>query len=388
MNVQDVIARHNDYQITMRRYFHEHPELSTKEFNTCKRIREELDKMGIPWVVCGGETGTLAKIKGAKPGKTILIRGDIDALEVDEQTGAPYASKTPGVMHACGHDCHISMLLTAGRILMEHKDELCGTVKLAFQPAEELCLGAINMVKDGALDGVDGCFAIHVWSDIEHGRVYCNGGPAMASSDQFKIDVLGKGGHGSAPHLCVDANIVSSAISLNLQTIVSREVPPLSPAVVTIGTVSVGNRWNCIPETAHLEGTSRAFTPEIRDMFPTSIARIVEETAKTFRATAKTEYIKLVGPTVNDEGMASIVQGAARKVIGPDAPYTMPPVTGGEDFAYFMEKVPGAVALLGVRNEACDAVWPQHSNRYCVDEDMLIRGAMLYAQTAMDHNAQ
>ncbi len=387
MDIHKVAEKYGEYQVNMRRYFHQNPELSWKEYNTSKVVKEELDKIGVPWRSCGGETGVLATIQGRKPGKTILIRGDMDALEVEEKTGLPYASQHNGVMHACGHDCHISMMLTAAHILQDMRDDLCGTVKLAFQPAEEMVEGAVAMIKEGALDGVDGCFAIHVWSDIESGRVFCAAGPEMASSDHFIIDVLGKGGHGSAPHQCVDAAVASSAIISNLQTIVSRELPPLSPAVVTVGTVEIGNRWNCIPETAHIEGTCRAFTRDIRDSFAERIERIASTTASAFRASAKSEYIKLVGPTVNDAGMAAIVQNASRKVVSPDAPISMPPVTGGEDFAYFIERVPGAVALLGVRSEACGSTWPQHSNRYCVDESMLIRGAMLYAQVAMDFNA-
>ena len=388
MNIYNVAAKYKEYQIEMRRYFHANPELSWKEFNTSNVIKQELDKMGIPWRKCGGETGVLATIKGNRPGKTFLIRGDMDALEVEEKTGLAFASKIKGVMHACGHDCHISMMLTAAQILSDMQNELCGTVKLAFQPAEEVVEGALAMIKEGALDGVDGCFAIHVWSDIESGRVFCNGGSAMASSDHFIIDVLGKGGHGSAPHQCIDVAIASSAIITNLQTIVSREISPLSPAVVTVGTVEIGNRWNCIPEKAHIEGTTRAFTKDIRQSFPARLSRIAEETARAFRAEAKSEYVYLTGPTVNDNDMAEFVQEAARKVISNDAPITIPPVTGGEDFAYFIDQVPGAVALLGVRNEKVGSIWPQHSNKYCVDEEMLIRGAMLYAQVAMDFNAQ
>ena len=199
MNVQEVAAQYGEYLIEKRRYFHQHPEVSTKEYHTSKAIKEALDEIGVSWRPCGLETGVLVTIQGAKPGKTILLRGDMDALTVQETTGAPYASKNEGIMHACGHDCHIAMLLTATRILHDMKEELCGTVKLAFQPAEEVALGAKSMVEQGALDGVDACFAIHVWTDVKSGMVSLEAGPRMASADEFHITVKGKGCHDAQP---------------------------------------------------------------------------------------------------------------------------------------------------------------------------------------------
>ena len=192
MNLLDLEPKYADYQIRMRRLFHTCPEASTKEFQTAKLIRAELDKMGIPWRECGMPTGTLATIKGARPGRTILLRGDIDGLEVTEQTGLEYASKNEGFMHACGHDCHISMLLTAGKILNDLRDRLSGTVVLCFQPAEEVGKGAAAMIADGALEGVDAAFGIHVWSDVPTGHVAVRTGPMMAAGDEFEIEVFGK----------------------------------------------------------------------------------------------------------------------------------------------------------------------------------------------------
>lgn len=388
MDVKEVAAQYSDYQIEMRRYFHSHPEVSDKEFNTSDVVKKELDKIGVPWKKCGMETGILATVKGAKPGKTILIRGDMDALTVKEETDLPYASQNEGVMHACGHDCHTSMLLTAAHILNDMKDNLSGTVKLAFQPAEEIAEGAKAMIAEGALDGVDGCFAIHVWSGIGSGKVSVEAGPRMASADQFKIDVIGKGGHGAAPHECIDAAIASCAVVNNLQTIVSREIAPMDSAVITVGTMQVGTRWNVVSEYGHLEGTTRCFSHDVWERFPGMMERVVKETAKTFRADAKLDYIRLVPPTINDVKMAELAQAASRKVVSPDAPVFSPATAGGEDFAFFIEKLPGAIALLGVGSEACGAVWPQHSGKYRVDEDALLYGAMLYAQVAMDFNAQ
>ena len=231
MTLQELMTRWNGYQIEMRRWFHQHPEESTKEVRTAERIRAELDRAGIPWRPCGLGTGTLARIEGAQPGRTILLRGDIDALSVNEETGLPYASEVPGVMHACGHDCHISMLLTAAMIVNEIRDRLKGTIVFAFQPAEELGLGARAMIEEGALEGVDACFGMHVWSDYPAGTVALRKGPMMASGDQFKIHVRGKSTHGAQPQLGADALIMGAAIAQNLQTIVSRETYPGDTAV-------------------------------------------------------------------------------------------------------------------------------------------------------------
>jgi amidohydrolase len=387
MNYEEVAKNYNEYQVAMRRYFHENPEISTKEYNTSKVVKDELTKMGVEWVPCGLETGVLATVKGAKPGKTILLRGDMDALSVTEESGVEYASKNEGVMHACGHDCHISMMLTAAKILNDHKDELCGTVKLAFQPAEEVALGAKSMVENGAMDGVDGCFAIHVWSDVESGHISCDAGPRMAAAYQYAINIKGKGGHGAAPHQCVDAAVVASAIVSDLQTIVSREIDPMDPAVVTVGVINVGERWNVVPEKGRIEGTMRCFSDYLWENLPKMVDRIAENAAKAFRAEVTTEYVRLVPPTNNNPVMADVAKNAAKKIMGEDAPVALPATMGGEDFAFFMEKAPGAVALLGVRNEECGAIWPQHSSHYRVDENALVKGAMLYVQTAMDFNA-
>ena len=279
------------------------------------------------------------------------------------------------------------MMLTAAHILNDLKDELCGTVKLAFQPAEEVATGAPSMVEQGALDGVDGCFAMHVWFDVDAGHISCDAGPRMGGANKFVINITGKGGHAAEPQECVDAAVVQAAVVNNLQTVVSRHFSPMDPVVLTIGEVSAGERWNVVPEKARLAGTTRYFKKEINTELPKVIDRIAQDTAAAFGAKAETENIVLCPPVINDEHMAQVVREASRKVIGKDAPVSRPGTMGGEDFAFFMDKVPGAVALLGIRNEACGAVYAQHSCHYTVDESALLGGAMLYAQTAMDFNA-
>lgn len=388
MKIQEVASKYEKYQVEMRRYFHQHPEVSEKEYNTSKVIKEELDKIGVPWVACGLETGVLATVKGAKPGKTILLRADIDALAVEETTGAEYASQNPGVMHACGHDCHAAMLLTAAHILNDMKDDLCGSVKLAFQPAEEAASGAKSMIEQGALEGVDGAFGIHIWSDVPAGSISCDAGPRMASADMFKIDIKGKGCHGAAPHQGVDAAVVAAAVINNLQAMASRQTAPLDPIVVTVGTVEVGTRWNVVAENAHLEGTTRCFSQEVWESIPVLMERTVKNTAAAFGAEASVWFNRFIPPTVNETAMTELVKASADKIIGAGAAIDSPATMGGEDFAYYSQKVPAAIALLGCGNEECGDVWPQHSGNFCVDESVLIKGAMLYAQVAMDFNSK
>ena len=388
MDIHNIAEGYRDYLIEMRRWFHAHAEIAEKEFETSNRIKEELTKYGISWRKCSLETGVLATIQGAKPGKTILLRADMDALPVTEETGLPYASQNPGFMHACGHDCHTATLLTAARILNDHKDALCGTVKLAFQPAEEIGTGAPGMIADGALEGVDGAFGIHVWSMVPAGQIALRCGPQLAAVDKFSIHIEGKGGHASAPHECVDPVVCLGAMIQNLQTIVSRECNPFDSAVLTIGKVESGTLWNIIPSTAQLDGTTRFFTRKLQKELPQRMERMVKYTAETYRCKADMEYTRMIPPTINDDSFAEFAKGSAAKVVGSQNVVDIGPIATGEDFGLYLEKVPGAMALVGVGNEACGAVHPQHSAKYMVDEDALLNSVKLYIQVALDHNAQ
>lgn len=388
MDIREIAKEYNGYLIEMRRWFHQHPEIAEKEFETSARIKEELDKYGISWKSCGLQTGVLATIVGEKPGKTILLRGDMDALPVTEETGAPYASKNPGFMHACGHDCHTATMLTVARLLNDHKDQLCGTVKVAFQPAEEIGTGAPGMINAGALEGVDSAFAVHIMSMIPSGQVSMNLGPQMAGVDKFVIHIEGKGGHASSPHECVDPVVCMGAMIGNLQSIVSRQCSPMDSAVLTIGKAEAGTLWNIIPGSATLEGTTRYFTRQLYNEFPGMMERVVKYTAETYRCSAKLDYIRMIPPTINDVPFAEMAREAAAKVVSSKNVVNIGPIAIGEDFGLFLEKVPGALALVGVGNEACGAIWPQHSAKYTVDEDALLNSVMLYAQVALDHNAQ
>lgn len=383
MEIKELVKQNKDYVISLRRHFHQYPEASMEEYETSKKIKEELDKMGIEYVSCAG-TGVVATIKGANPGKTIALRADIDALSVEELTDVEFKSKNEGMMHACGHDSHISMLLGAAKILNGIKDQINGTVKLLFQPAEETGKGAFAMIDDGALEGVDAIFGIHIWADVPVGKVSVEAGPRMAAADWFYINVKGKGGHGSQPENCVDALVASSAIVMNLQSIVSRETKPSNPLVLTVGMLKSGTRFNVIAEDGYMEGTTRCFDPELRKQLPVMMERVIKSTAEAYRAEATLDFDFAVAPTINDPQCSKIGQGAVEKILGPEGNYEFEKLTGGEDFAHYLEKVPGAIAFVGCRNEEKGCCYPHHNGNFAIDEDALEVGTALYAQYAVD----
>ena len=383
MDIKELTKKHLDYAVATRRYFHENPEPSMKEFNTQKRIMEELKAMGIEHYPCGG-TGVVGIIKGKGPGKTIALRADIDALEVQEENPVPYKSKIDGMMHACGHDTHISGLLTAAKVLNEIKDEFDGTVKLIFQPGEEVAQGALAMIKDGVMEGVDGIFGIHIWNDVETGKVSVEAGPRMASAGMFKVYITGKGGHGAMPHQTVDASVVASAIVMNLQSIVNREINPSDTAVVTVGMIRSGSRWNVISGEAYMEGTTRCYSMEVNNAFEGQIRRIVEMTAQAYRAEARMEYTQMTIPTINDPMMSAIAAESVKKIAGEEGLVTFEKTSGGEDFAFFSEYAPSTFAFVGSKNTAKLDYYPHHHPKFDIDEDALGVSAGLYTQFALD----
>lgn len=385
MTLEALQKKYNNYQIEMRRWFHQHPEKSEHEVETAKKIREELDRMGVKWRQCGQETGTLAVIEGKAPGKCILLRGDIDGLSVTEATGLPFASKNPGYMHACGHDNHISMMLTATAMLNDIKDQLKGRVVVVFQPAEEVGTGAKAMIEDGALEGVDACFSQHVWWNLPAGHLGLCRGASFAAGDRFEINITGKSGHGAEPESTHDASIMAAAIVQNLQTIVSRETSPVDTCVVTVGTIESGSRWNVISGKARLTGTVRTYSPDVQKQVPERMRRIAGCTAEALGGKAEVIYEELVPATINDEAMLEVVKGAGEKLLGADHVAFVRPTMGGEDFAYFMQKVPGVMAFYGINNPECGACYPQHHEKYTVDESVLVKGAALYVQVALSY---
>lgn len=384
MKTRELANKYKQYTIDMRREFHTYPELSMQEERTSRRIKEELDKMGIPYVSMAG-TGVVGTIKGKRDGKTIALRADIDALEITEKRDVSYKSQNEGVMHACGHDSHAAMLLGAAKVLNDMKDEINGTVKLMFQPGEEVAQGAKRMIEDGALDGVDEVFGMHVMGNIPTGKIAIGSGPRMASADMFRIKVKGKGGHGSMPNLAVDAVVVASAIVMNLQTIVSREIDPMETAVVTVGKLISGTRFNIISEDALIEGTTRSFSYEVRDKLPEMIERIAKATAASYRAEVEVEYVLLTAPTINSEVSTERARKSVEKIMSKEAVIELPKQAGGEDFSEYLMKVPGTFVIVGTANEEKDTCYSNHHPKFDIDEDMLECGVALHAQYALDY---
>ena len=383
MEVKDIAQKYKDYIIRLRREFHRFPELSYKEYETGERIIRELEDMGLPYKRVT-ETGIVAEIKGDKPGGMVALRTDMDALPVFEQTGLAYASENEGNMHACGHDAHMAMILGAARILCGMKDQICGTVRLIFQPTEETGVGSNGLISAGVLEGVESIFGMHVWSDLETGKISAECGPRMASTDFFTIEIEGKSCHGSMPHQGVDAIVVASDIVSEIQSIVSRYISPLEPAVLSIGEFHAGTAKNIMAGTAMLSGTARAFNPAVRQRLYELLNRVVNNVSKSFGAKAVINYDFCHGPIVNDAVCAGIAAKAVEKCLGTDGVGHFEKVMAGEDFSEYMARVPGVFLFVGVGNRHKKTDFPQHSCFYNIDEDALVGGAMVAAQYALD----
>jgi len=383
MDVKELAKKYKQYSIDMRREFHMHPEPSWQEKETSKRIKRELDDMGIPYRSVG-DPGLVATIEGTGKGKTVALRADMDALEVTEANSVDYKSQNKGISHACGHDAHMAMLLGAAKVLNEMKDQINGTVKLIFQPAEELVSGAETMIKEGCLEGVDTIFGIHIIGFLPIGLICAQEGARLSSADTFEITVKGQGGHGGMPHQGVDAVVAGSAVVMNLQSIVSRELDPSESAVVSVGMFNAGTRSNVIADTARLEGTVRLFNKDLSAQIAGIIERIAKNTAQSYRAEAELKYTVGVPPTINDPVCTRRAVETVKKIVGPEALFEVPPVTGAEDFAFYSEKIPGVFVLLGAGNEAKGAIYPQHHESFNIDEDALETGTALHVQYALD----
>lgn len=382
MEIKDYARECKQYVIDLRREFHRYPEKSLEEFRTQKRVMEELDMMGIPYQSVAG-TGVVATIKGEKSGKTVALRADMDALDLQEIADVPYRSQNDGFMHGCGHDGHTASLLGAAKVLKRMQAELPGTVKLFFQPGEEVAKGAQRMIAEGVLEGVDSIFGIHIWNDLDCGKVSVEPGPRMASASTFTIHVKGKGGHGAMPHQTIDAVVVGSSIILDLQSIVSREINPSDPAVLTIGKFEAGSRNNVIAETGQIIGTTRCYSLDVHNQFEERIRRVCEHTAMAHGATATLDFETLVIPVINDETCSKIAAGSVKKIRSKDAIQNLAPLNVGEDYSYFVDQVPGVLALVGCKSKE-KPHYPHHHPMFDIDEDSLEIATALYAQYAID----
>ncbi|MBN2308905.1 MAG: amidohydrolase [Candidatus Hydrogenedentes bacterium] len=379
------IARVLPEIIELRHAFHEHPEIRYEENWTSGRIAAFLDEAGVPYErgLAKG-TGIVATLGGDGPA-TVALRADMDALEIQEQTGLPYASRIPNRMHACGHDGHLACLCGALKVLAGHPGRLRGTVKFLFQPAEELEAGARHMVAEGVMDGVDAVFGLHGWPTVPLGRIALKPGWMMASADMFEIDVIGKGCHGADPASGIDPIVVAAHIVTALQTIAAREVNPVEPALVSVGAIEAGDASNIIPEVARMRGTLRAFDPDVFDAIRASVLRIAEGTAGALRATAAVRFGDEAYPALfNDPAMTAFVAETARDMLGEEGvAHLEKPIMVSEDFAYFLQKAPGAFFLLGV-NPNPDQPYPAlHSPYYDFGDGAVAVGVKLMASLVL-----
>jgi amidohydrolase len=362
--------------VEFRRDLHMHPELSFEEVNTPKKVADYLTNLGLEVKTGVGGRGVVATLRGEKLGPTVALRADFDALPIQDEKDVPYKSKVPGVMHACGHDIHTAALLGVAKVLSEVKDQLEGNVVFIHQFAEELTPGGAKpMIEDGCLDGVDVIYGAHVWSTEPYGNVGFNEGYTMAAMDAFDIEVMGKGGHGATPHVTVDSLVVGSQLVLNLQQIVSRRVDPMQPAVVTVGSFHSGQAFNVIPHTSKLKGTVRTFDDGVRDMIEESIGQITKSTCEAAGATFKYDYQRGYPAVWNHPDETRRVEKLTKTIVGDEKVKQMKPIMGGEDFSYYLQKVPGTFFFVGGGNPEIGATYPHHHPMFDVDErSMLITG--------------
>lgn len=391
--ILSIIGKDKSEIINLRRWFHAHPESSLKEYKTIDKIKEELNKLGIPYK-SAGDTGIIGIIKGNKDtsGKipVIALRADIDALEIEEKNEIEYKSVNKGIMHACGHDAHITSLIEAAKILLGEKDSFAGTIKLIFQPAEEIGKGAEVIKDSGVLSDVNAFFGLHVSANLQTGKIGLGKGLIMAGSNGLQIVVNGKSGHGGRPHEGIDAIVAGSAIVGALQQVISREIDPTEPAVITIGKFYSGTRENIIANEARISGTIRVTSEKSRKQIVQSVERIVKSTAEAYRTTAEVLSEYATPPVINDENLYELAFEAAETVVEKEN-IVKPDITmGTEDFGFYTTIAPGFYAQVGSKNPIYDESnteiqYPQHHERFNIDEDVLIITSALYVEFALKY---
>lgn len=386
MDIKKEVELLSNYMIRMRKHFHRYPELAMEEFETSKRIKEELSDMEIPFTTVL-ETGIIGYVG---QGSTVLaLRADMDALKIQEKNEVGYKSIIPGRMHACGHDAHMAALLGAAQILKKYEKQLHCTIKLIFQPAEEVCKGAKMICDSGNLDDVSGIFGLHVFGDIPCGTISIEEGARMAASDIFQIRIFGKSGHAGKPQQCVDATLAGAATVMNIQSIVSREFDPVDSAVVTVGHFESGTQHNIISGEAFIEGTARTFSREAGKHIESSIKRIVTNTVASYGATAQVEYHRSMHPEVmNEPKMTQIAKQAAKKLFPEDYFKTIPKMMLGEDFSIYQQRIPGVFCFVGAGNEALGRAYPNHHECFNIDEKAVLHAAQLYVGFVFEINEQ
>lgn len=390
MGIKAYIQEERDYLIGLRRYFHAHPEASLEEYETAKKIEEELDKSGIPHKRVG-DTGVYAWIdgtgpEGAKGQRTMALRADTDALRMEDlKEGVPYRSQKEGLCHACGHDAHTAMLLTAAKVLQAKKNEFSGQIRLFFQQAEEIGAGARQFVAAGLMEGVDRVYGSHVCSSLPAGSISLTPGPRNASCDYFRIRITGKGAHVSTPHLGVDALYIASQIVVNLQSIVARRTDPLDTVVVGVGKLTAGTAYNIVAEQAELEGTTRCFSPETRERTNRRVRETAEELCRLYGAEAEVEFKDFAAPLINDSTAAAEATRVAEEIYGPDRIiHDQQKALGADDFADYLAKAKGIYGFIGTGNPADpNTLSAHHHGLFDLDEESLLGGCNLYVDYAL-----
>jgi len=380
------------YTQSLRRDFHRHPELGFSEIRTGGIVAKELEALGIEVTKGVGKTGVVGWLEGAKPGPTILLRFDMDALPITEETGTEYSSTNPGVMHACGHDGHTAIGLTVAKMLHAHRAELAGNIKFCFQPSEEGTNGeeiggALMMMRDGVLDSpkVDKTLSLHIWNDKPLGWINVAKGPVMAGAELFFVKLTGKGGHGAAPDTTIDPVIATAQIVTALQTITSRNVPPLKSCVVSVTSIHAGTAFNVIPQTAELGGTIRTFDPVVRALVLERFQAIVRGVAESLGCQVEITLKQVTAPVINNDEVSASVLKSAQALFPQHEIETDPYVTmGAEDMGYMQEKVDGCYFMVGSANDEKKLNYNHHHPKFDFDEQVLITGSALMATAAVD----
>ncbi|MBM7702674.1 M20 family metallopeptidase [Metabacillus iocasae] len=383
------LEKRYDEMVEIRRYLHQYPEISFKEFQTAAYIRSFYEKLGIPVRSQVGGNGLVVTIKGSKPGKTVALRADFDALAIQDEKDVPYKSTVPGVSHACGHDGHTATLLVLGKTLYKMKDDIEGTIVLIHQHAEEFAPGGAKaMIEDGCLDNVDAIFGTHLWSMTPTGTIQYRSGPVMAAADRFEITVKGSGGHGAQPHKTKDAIVIGAQLVGNLQQIVSRRVNPLESAVVSVGSFVAENAFNVIADSARLIGTVRTFNEDIRNDIEQEIGRIVQGTCLTADATYEYNFYRGYPAVVNHEDETEFAVRVAKDVPGVQLLEETEPHMGGEDFAYYLQHTKGTFFFTGAKPKNVENPYPHHHPKFDFDEHAMLIAANTLGSLALNYLEQ
>lgn len=381
--VAEISSRYQDYMVDLRRTMHSHPELSFEEQSTSQLVQRELQKLGIPFELAG-DYGIVATIEGKRSDQMVALRADMDALPIHENNPhLSYCSKNVGVMHACGHDGHVAMLLGAAQVFMQIKDTMNGTVKLCFQQAEERGGGTAEILKLLAPCPVKSAFAIHLWSEIETGKFSVQAGPRMAAGDNFEVVVEGVGCHGATPQRGVDPIVVASAIVMNVSHLIAREIDPTHAAALTFGKLQSGEAGNVIPNKAVLAGTLRTTDKADQVHLQAALHRVVQNTAEAFRAKAQVTIRRGGTMLVNEAGCSRMAEETVQALFGAEELIPFPPLMVSENFGDFLEVYPGLMAFVGVRNESLGACFAHHHPQFNIDEAALYKGAALHVGYAL-----